>query len=174
MKLGTFEYVLGVGSNLGARLDTIRMGLTLLAEEPGVEIDRLSSVYESEPVGPPQPRYLNLAVRVTSPLDADALWERLERIENRLGRERRERWGPRTLDLDILWCSRAVDSKALSVPHPELKRRWFALAPLLEVAPELKPAYGPALAALGGAPSGQPLASMPRAGAGILRRDSGL
>jgi 2-amino-4-hydroxy-6-hydroxymethyldihydropteridine diphosphokinase len=136
--------VVGLGSNLGDRLGALREA----AREIGslARIERGSHVYETAPVlrpaaanetaSPPQPPYLNAAalVRVESdPLD----WlDQLLAIERRLGRVRRERWGPRTIDLDILWIDRvAFMSERLVVPHPLLTERAFALAPLLEACP---------------------------------------
>jgi 2-amino-4-hydroxy-6-hydroxymethyldihydropteridine diphosphokinase len=131
------DYVLGLGSNLGSRWASIDAGLGLLAATPGCRVVAVSSFYDNEPVGPPQPRYLNAAARVHSELPPLALLDRLLEIEALLGRQRRERWGARTLDLDILWAPRAMSDARLSIPHARLGERWFALAPLLEVAPEL-------------------------------------
>lgn len=97
----------------------------------------VSALYETDPVGPPQPAYLNAAVRLATPLPPEALLDELLAIEQRQGRKRRERWGPRVLDLDILWISGArVSTSRLQVPHPELQNRAFALLPLLDVAPD--------------------------------------
>src|SRR5262249_44167832 len=115
-------------------------------------IVRVSQLYESAALGPAQPRYFNAAARVESELEPHALLHALRAIEARLGRRRRERWGARTLDLDILWAERRVADSELCVPHARLCERHFALAPLLDVAPELAPEYAPALSALGGAP----------------------
>lgn len=145
--------MIGLGANLGPRVDTIVAALDRLAATAGVTLGDVSDVYESEPVGPPQPWYLNLAARVETALEPDALWAHLLRIETELGRVRSERWGPRSIDLDILWCNDpAARGTAVTVPHPELEQRWFALAPLLEVAPEARARYAPVLAAIGGAP----------------------
>lgn len=150
--------MIGVGANLGSRVATIRAAIELLRADAATAPVAVSPVYESAAIGPAGPPYLNLAIRVRSSLELDALWERLARIESELGRVRRERWASRTLDLDILWCGASVTGESLRVPHPELERRWFALAPLLDVAPEARAAYASALDALGGAPvAGQPL-----------------
>lgn len=146
------DYVLGVGANLGSRAATVRAALDLLASDAATTLVAVSSVYESAALGPPGPPYYNLAVRLRSSHDPDALWETLARVEAMLGRVRRERWASRTIDLDVLWCEEPFTSSSLTVPHPELERRWFALAPLLEVAPEAEPRYAAVLAALGGAP----------------------
>jgi 2-amino-4-hydroxy-6-hydroxymethyldihydropteridine diphosphokinase len=164
------DYVIGLGANLGERLSTLRAAVARLDAEPGIRVLARSAVYESEPlplpsvgsgaprlaraavVVEPQPRYLNAAVAVASDLTARALLDRLLSIEVELGRVRRERWGPRTLDLDVLWGRTSVDEPGLTVPHPQLLQRWFALAPLLEAAPSLGPRYALALAELGPCP----------------------
>lgn len=96
-----------------------------------------SSVYETPPVGPPQPNFLNAAVCVEWAGDLHALLDALLRIERELGRVRRERWGPRTIDLDILFAlGPEVHSERLDVPHPRVHERAFALLPLKDVMPE--------------------------------------
>jgi 2-amino-4-hydroxy-6-hydroxymethyldihydropteridine diphosphokinase len=147
------DFVIGLGTNLGERTEQLCAGASLLGALAHLRLVALSSVYETDALGPPQPRYLNAAVRIHSELDAPALLERLLAIEQARGRVRSVRWGPRTLDLDILWASTPFRSKHLTVPHAGLRERAFALAPLLEVAPELAASYGPALSALGGAPT---------------------
>lgn len=150
MAAPSHSYVIGLGANLGSRRANLAAALERLAGAGSIE--RVSALYASEPWGPPQPDYLNAAVRLASPLAPEALLERLLVIEAELGRKRdpAQRFGPRSLDLDILWASEARASETLTVPHPRLGERWFALAPLLDVAPELEPTYGPALAAAGG------------------------
>lgn len=164
------DFVIGVGSNLGIPSENLARGLSLLASQPELTIRALSYVYETEPLGPPQPRYLNAAVRLQSPLDAHTLLDRALSIERTLGRVRDVRWGPRTLDLDLLWAEQPVSSERLRVPHPHLHERTFALAPLLDVAPELTGEYGPLLAALGGAPERWGHLSL-RAGTVLCERD---
>jgi 2-amino-4-hydroxy-6-hydroxymethyldihydropteridine diphosphokinase len=131
----TLRAVVGVGANLGDRLATLRMAATELTRIARVE--KTSRVYATAPVGgPPQPEFLNAAAAVVyegAPLD---LLDALLAIEARLGRVRGERWGPRTVDLDLLWIEGvAIDTPRLVVPHPRLHERAFALVPLLEVAP---------------------------------------
>lgn len=129
-----YRTVVGLGGNLGDRLAHLRAGVRALA--PLGVVERVSSVYETEPLGPPQPRYLNAAVLLTTALDAEGLLDALLRIEASEGRERRERWGARTLDLDVLWIEgQAVRTARIVVPHPGLRERAFALLPLLEVCP---------------------------------------
>lgn len=162
------DYVIGLGANLGSRRASLDAAIALLPGE-GARVARVSKLYESEPLGPPQPRYYNAAVRVDSDREAHDLLARLLEIERRLGRTRAPaaRWRARTLDLDILWSTTHAASAALSIPHARLRERWFALAPLLDVAPELAAEYGPSLAALGGA--GSELADLLARARGELR-----
>lgn len=130
--------VVGLGANLGDRLATMRAALEALARVSTIE--KVSSVYRTAPVGgPPQPDYLNAAVLVEVEAGPRELLHSLLSIEAGLGRERRERNGPRVIDLDILWIDGiVVKSEELEVPHPRLKERAFALVPMLEVAPGAK------------------------------------
>jgi 2-amino-4-hydroxy-6-hydroxymethyldihydropteridine diphosphokinase len=129
----TLAYV-GVGSNLGDREATIRAAIDSL---PGVVA--VSELRETDPVGvTEQPPFLNGAVAVETDLSARELLDALLTIERVLGRERRERWGPRTIDLDLLlYGGETVEEPGLSVPHPRLHERRFALEPLAELDPEL-------------------------------------
>jgi 2-amino-4-hydroxy-6-hydroxymethyldihydropteridine diphosphokinase len=145
--------VVGAGSNLGAREASIRAAGVLLDAREAIDVVAMSPLYETEPLGPPQPRYLNAAFRIETTLSPPALLRQLLRIEQRLGRNRlmTERWGPRSIDLDLLWDARGpFESEALRVPHGELERRSFALTPLVAVAPELERHYANALSACGG------------------------
>ena len=130
----TRAYV-GVGSNLGDREGTIRAAIDAL---PGVVA--VSSLQETEPVGPvEQPPFLNGAVALETELSPRELLDVLLAVERRLGRERRERWGPRTIDLDLLlYGDRSLDEPGLALPHPRLHKRRFALEPLAELDPELE------------------------------------
>jgi len=147
--------IVGLGTNLGAREAAVLAARDLLDARPEIDVIETSPLYETQPLGPPQGDYLNAALRLETSLAPEALLEVLLRTERRLGRRRSadQRWGPRSIDLDLLWDERGWhESRALRVPHPELARRSFALAPLLDVAPELAEVYGEALAELGGAP----------------------
>jgi 2-amino-4-hydroxy-6-hydroxymethyldihydropteridine diphosphokinase len=146
-------FVIGIGSNLGARERYLAQAVTRIVTIPELRAGALSRVFESDAVGPPQPRYLNAAVRVEYAHDAHALLDELLAIERELGRVRDVRWGPRVIDLDILWGASTVRSERLNVPHAQLSERAFALGPLLDVAPELSNTYGSTLAALGGEPA---------------------
>lgn len=128
------DAVVGLGSNLGHRRELLEQAA--LALGAGAQCVAVSGLYETLPVGPDQPLFLNAAVRLRTPESPEALLERLLAIERAAGRVRRERWGPRTLDLDLLWIAgRVVTSERLVVPHPELLNRAFALVPLVDVAP---------------------------------------
>jgi 2-amino-4-hydroxy-6-hydroxymethyldihydropteridine diphosphokinase len=141
----------GIGSNLGDREGHLREALDLLAAEEGIEIVAVSALRETEPVGPvEQGPFLNGAVQVATELRPFELLERLLDIEQRLGRVRRERFGPRTIDLDLLlYGDELVEEPGLTVPHPRLHERRFALEPLVELAPGLVvPGRGPLSALL--------------------------
>ncbi len=128
--------VVGLGANLGDRLATMRSALGELRRIANVE--KTSHVYASAPVGPiAQPEFLNAAVVVSFPNGPEALLEALLAIESKLGRVRGERWGPRTIDLDLLWVKGVkLEGERLEIPHPRLRDRAFALAPLLEIVPD--------------------------------------
>jgi len=134
--------VVGFGANLGDRLATMRAALRELARS--AELEASSRVYESPPFGGmDQPPYLNAAalvhVSTALPDAAFALLDALLAIEARLGRVRRERWGPRTIDLDILWIDGVrIEAPRLVVPHPRLRERAFAVAPLLDLVPDAR------------------------------------
>lgn len=131
---------IGFGANLGEREATIGRALELLAEEPGVAVVASSAVRETDPWGPvDQPRYLNGAVAVETELEPRALLDTLLQIERRLGRVRDgERYGPRTIDLDLLlYDDRVVSEPGLEIPHPRLHERGFVLEPLCELDPTL-------------------------------------
>ena len=131
------DCVVGFGSNLGDRLGFFRTALGSLGQHG--EITSLSALYETKALGPAQPDYLNAAVRLRTRLAPLALLGVQLEIERACGRQRLERWGPRTLDLDLLFISgRVVNEPGLVVPHRELIRRAFALLPLLDVAPEAR------------------------------------
>jgi 2-amino-4-hydroxy-6-hydroxymethyldihydropteridine diphosphokinase len=158
------QAVLGVGGNLGARRALFACARALLAAQPGLQVLAASALYHTPPlylvpaVGPPQPEYLNAALLVDWVGEPRALLALSQHVEALLQRQRQQRWGPRTLDLDLLyWAGGAIREPGLSIPHPELERRSFALAPLLDVLPELAPRYRPALEQLGGAPAGREL-----------------
>jgi 2-amino-4-hydroxy-6-hydroxymethyldihydropteridine diphosphokinase len=137
----TRAYV-GLGANLGDREGTIRRALELLNAEDGIELVAVSALGETDPVGyADQPPFLNGAAAVDTELAPRELLERLLAIERELGRVRAEgpRYGPRTIDLDLLlYGDLVVDETGLTVPHPRLAERRFALEPLHELDPDLR------------------------------------
>ncbi|MCW3150680.1 2-amino-4-hydroxy-6-hydroxymethyldihydropteridine diphosphokinase [Stutzerimonas stutzeri] len=129
---------IGLGSNLAEPLQQLRSALRALAELPQSTLAAVSSLYASDPLGPPdQPRYVNAVAALDTTLTPIALLDALQAIELAQGRERKaERWGPRTLDLDILlFGERLIDEPRLQVPHYHLQARPFVLYPLADVAP---------------------------------------
>jgi 2-amino-4-hydroxy-6-hydroxymethyldihydropteridine diphosphokinase len=129
---------LGLGGNVGDRVEYLRRALSLLAE--AVAVEAVSALYETEPWGlREQPAFLNAACQVRTVLPPLDLLHELQRIERALGRERLQRWGPRTVDLDILFYGDLVlDTAELTIPHPLLAERAFVLVPLAEIAPGLR------------------------------------
>ncbi len=123
----------GLGSNLGDRARFLRDGVAGLS---GVLEDiAVSGFWDTAPIGPPQPRYLNAAVTGRTELEPEELLAIAQKIEQRARRVRTQRWGPRTLDVDLLLVGdRTIATPALTVPHPRLAERAFVLRPLAEVA----------------------------------------
>ncbi len=147
------RFVLGLGSNLGDRLAWLRAAAARL-EAPDVRVIARSHVVETPPAGgPPQGPYLNAAVLVETALDPAALLARALDAERALGRVRPDavRWGPRTIDIDVLWWSAGSHRREPEIPHPRLRERPFALQPLLALVPDAADARGP-LAAVAGPP----------------------
>lgn len=142
---------IGLGSNLGDREANLRQALEHLAQTPETAVVRASSLYDTEPVGvEEQPHFLNAVAQLETQLTPQQLLWNLKLIERRLGRVRSQRWGPRTLDLDLLLYEDLVlDEDDLQIPHPELAKRSFVLVPLVELDPLLvHPATGETMLAL--------------------------
>ena len=141
---------LSLGSNIEDRLDHLQSAVNALAAHPKIRVDAVSSVYETDPVGgPEQGPFLNLVVRAATLLSPRGLLRAGQDVEQTLGRVRTERWGPRTIDVDILlYGNRTVDRRNLQIPHPRLTERPFALVPLLEVAPGKKLPDGRSIASV--------------------------
>ena len=137
---------LGLGANLGDRAGALQRVVNSLTATPAVTVVALSGVYVTEPVGgPEQPEFFNAVVALDTDLTARELLELAQRLERDAHRVRHERWGPRTLDVDVLLVGDThVDEPDLVVPHPRMWERGFVLAPLADVAPELvhEPASG--------------------------------
>lgn len=151
---------LGIGSNLGNRLENCQCAVDLLATHPDIDIIKESNWYESPamtlPGAPEQPHYYNGVVLIETSLEPLALLQYLKDIEHRLGREDpHEKWAPRTIDIDILdYAGLILESEQLMLPHPGIYKRTFVLVPLCDIAPDwihplLKKSAGEMLAAIG-------------------------
>ncbi|WP_102348350.1 2-amino-4-hydroxy-6-hydroxymethyldihydropteridine diphosphokinase [Bacillus sp. Marseille-P3661] len=129
------EVYVALGTNQGDRLDYIKSAIKLLDKNPGVIVVAYSSIYETEPVGfTDQPNFLNMVLCLNTTLNPYELIEVTQEIENALGRKREQRWGPRTIDLDILlFNDENIESEQLIVPHPRMFERAFVIIPLLEI-----------------------------------------
>jgi len=135
----TTAYI-GIGSNVGDRVGFCRRAVEALTMSEGVAVVKVSSLYETSPLGgPPQRSFMNLVAKVETSLDPRGLLEVCQELEQRMGREPSDiRWGPRVVDLDILlYGSEKVSEPDLEIPHARLKERRFALVPLLEIDPDL-------------------------------------
>ena len=141
---------IGMGSNLADPAEQLRSALDALGQLPQTTLAGVSAFYQSDSLLPGQPRYTNAVAALDSNLAPLDLLDALQAIENDQGRERLERWGPRTLDLDILlYGDRLIDEPRLKVPHYQIQERAFVLYPLAELAPrDLRLADGRALTGL--------------------------
>jgi len=129
---------LGLGSNLGDREANLRRAVELLGAAGRITVVRTSSLYETDPVGPPQPDYLNAVAEVTTTRTARKLLDAALEVERQLGRVRDERWGPRTVDVDLLlYGDERIDEPGLTVPHPRMHERPFVQVPLRELEGQL-------------------------------------
>ncbi len=155
----------GLGSNLDDPAGQVRAALGRLSEGPDPRLLACSALYASPPMGPPdQPDYINAVAAVETDRAPRDLLAWLQGVEADHARRRGERWGPRTLDLDILlWGQRRIDEPGLCIPHPGLPERAFVLYPLAEIAPDLELPGGESLQAL--------LAACPRSGLRRLDHD---
>lgn len=137
--------VLALGSNLGRRLDMLQTAVDVLDDTPGIDIVGISPVYETAPVGgPEQPDYLNAVVIARTSLPADLVLERSAAIEQSLHRVREQRWGPRTIDIDMVsYDTVTSDDPRLTLPHPRAHERVFVLAPWHDLDPRAElPGHG--------------------------------
>lgn len=126
---------IGLGSNMGNRRANLQAAVNMLRELPGLQVTAIAPLYETEPWGlKEQEPFLNTVVQVETAYSPRELLSRLQGIENRLGRVRKEKWGPRTVDLDILlYGHEVVNEPDLQIPHPYLLQRAFVLVPLLDL-----------------------------------------
>ncbi|GAB3151203.1 2-amino-4-hydroxy-6-hydroxymethyldihydropteridine diphosphokinase [Microbispora hainanensis] len=145
--------VIALGSNLGRRMENLQGAVDELFDAPGLTFVAASPVYETDPVGgPEQGPYLNAVVVADSILDPRTLLDRVQSIETAFGRERRERWGPRTLDVDLITVGDLMsDDPVLTLPHPRAHERAFVLVPWAQVDPgAVLPGRGSVAALLAG------------------------
>ena len=129
---------IGVGSNMKGNLSNaeaqVSTAISAIATLPYSQLNQASPYYQSTAIGPDQPDYINAVIEISTLIDPHTLLSYLQTIENRQGRERKERWGPRTLDLDLLFYGgETISTKRLLVPHPEIQNRNFVLAPLADL-----------------------------------------
>ena len=131
-----YKVFVGIGSNLGVPIENCEKAICLLNSLPKAEIIDRSNLYESEPIGEiSQNWFVNTTVAIKTSLDPESLLEELFNVENNLGRKRKEKWGPRIIDLDILvYENYVINSATLTLPHPEMTKRRFVLLPLSEFA----------------------------------------
>ncbi|ASA26561.1 2-amino-4-hydroxy-6-hydroxymethyldihydropteridine diphosphokinase [Paenibacillus donghaensis] len=132
------EAYIALGANLGDRAGTLRAALDRLDQVEGIRIVRCSKVYETEPVGYlDQPQFLNMAAALQTSLSPEELLQKMLDIETQLGRTRDIRYGPRTVDLDLLWVEgQQMDTPDLTLPHPRMMERAFVLVPLSDIVPQ--------------------------------------
>lgn len=128
------QVFLGIGTNIGNRRENIKKAIRLLREE-GIKVEKISKIIETEPDGgPPQPKFLNAAVKIHTRLTAPGLLKKIKRIERDMGRVPNVRFGPRIIDLDILTFDNLVlKTKDLTIPHPRMWEREFVLKPLSSI-----------------------------------------
>jgi 2-amino-4-hydroxy-6-hydroxymethyldihydropteridine diphosphokinase len=129
---------IGLGSNLGDRSEFLMRALKEIRNLGGTDLKNSSSIYDTEPVGnKAQPQFLNMVVELESALPARELLQKIKHIERVLGRKESERWGPREIDLDLLYYGgEIVNDAELKLPHPEIANRRFVLVPMKEIAPD--------------------------------------
>ncbi|WP_293152753.1 MULTISPECIES: 2-amino-4-hydroxy-6-hydroxymethyldihydropteridine diphosphokinase [unclassified Microcoleus] len=128
---------IALGSNLGDSLATLKSAIATLNNTPGIAVKSHSSWYQTAPVGPPQPDYINACAILEVTLQPQQLLATLLEVEIKFNRIRREKWGPRTLDLDLLlYDDLILETPTLTLPHPRMAERAFVLVPLVEIAPD--------------------------------------
>ena len=131
----THKALIGIGSNLGSPAENCKSAISLLCESDSISLLKQSALYQSEPIGKKnQPWFVNAAIEIQTTLSPESLLKTLLNIEQQMGRTRSEKWGPRIIDLDILdYEGRIINSKPLTLPHPEMLNRRFVLEPLSEI-----------------------------------------
>lgn len=144
------QVAIALGSNLGDSLAILETAIERLSQTPGLFLHLRSSWYRTAPIGPPQPDYLNGCAVFQVEQSPQELLRLLLQVEQEFGRVRRQRWGPRTLDLDLLWFDTViVKTPTLTLPHPRWRERAFVLVPLAEIIPHwIDPVSGKSIAQL--------------------------
>ena len=131
------EVAIALGSNLGESRNILASSLMTLDKISGIEVKKKSSWYQTIPIGPPQPDYINSCAILKVTLNPEELLKTLLEVEIKFGRQRREKWGARTLDLDVILFDNIIyNTPGLEIPHPRMRERGFVLVPLAEIAPE--------------------------------------
>lgn len=130
---------IGLGSNIGDKKEVLQQAVDNIAELEGISLSKLSSFYQTSPWGKTdQEDFINQVLEIETSLSALDLLRNLQEIEIKLGRQRKEKWGPRTIDLDILlYGEEIIELEELKVPHPYIQQRLFVLVPMQEINPEL-------------------------------------
>lgn len=130
---------ISLGANLGDRLNQLQQAVEMLKAHEQITVRAVSSFYETKPVGvTDQPDFINAVVKLETSLQPMELLEAVQSVEQALGRERKEKWGPRIIDLDILlYENEVIESESLVLPHPRMTERGFVLLPLEEICPDL-------------------------------------
>jgi 2-amino-4-hydroxy-6-hydroxymethyldihydropteridine diphosphokinase len=138
---------IALGSNLGDSLAILKSAIHTLNSQPEISVKSHSSWYQTVPIGPPQPDYINACAILEVALAPEALLAQLLETETKFNRIRREKWGPRTLDLDLLFYDNLIlETPTLTLPHPRIAERAFVLVPLAEIAPDwVHPVTGSAI-----------------------------
>lgn len=131
---------IALGSNVGCKRDNMAQAVQLIADLPATQVVKSSSLYETAPWGKTdQDEFLNQVIEIETALQPEELLHELQNIEIKMGRQRKEKWGPRLIDLDILlYGNEVIDDPQLTIPHPYLRERLFVLVPLAEIGAELQ------------------------------------
>ena len=144
------QALIALGSNLGDSRAILEAAIETLNKKPGIQVKTHSSWYETPPLGPPQPNYLNGCALLETEITPEDLLTTLLEIEREFGRVRREKWGPRIIDLDLLLFDNLIQqTPQLQVPHPQMRQRAFVMIPLAEIVPNwIDPITGKTIAEL--------------------------
>lgn len=131
---------ISLGSNMGSKRENLAQAVELISNIPGVKLKNRSSLYETEPWGKTdQDKFLNQVIEIETSLPPRELLKELQDIEINMGRQRKEKWGPRIIDLDILlYGNEVLDDPQLTIPHPRMRERLFVLVPLAEIGADLR------------------------------------